>query len=138
MNGFVKAGDRWILPIMGQEVRQLCFDFAATLNLENDVSVRIEQPFVITSRNAAESLIIPGGEINQLAPMLGLMRSVITQGLAFEDGHLELTFADGTSVLVPSTEDYEPWEIVGPQGLRIVSVPGGSLSIWQPGSSQND
>jgi hypothetical protein len=32
----------------------------------------------------------------------------------------------------PIGEDYESWNIVGPAGLRIVSLPGGELAIWSP------
>jgi hypothetical protein len=32
---------------------------------------------------------------------------------------------------VPTAEDLEPWELVGPDGLRVVSVLGGDLAIWR-------
>ena len=132
VSDLAKARDHWVLPVVGQPVAQLCFDFAVTLRLGNDVAVRIEQPFVISADGGAERLMVPDGEPDLLAPVLRLARATITEGLAFDDGHLELTFAEGTRVSVPSTEDYEPWEVVGPQGLRVVSVPGGELSIWRP------
>lgn len=127
-----KIGDHWVLPVAGQSVVQLCLDYAVTLRLGNDVTVRIEQPFVIASEGGEERLVIPDGESDRLAPVLSLVRATVTEGLAFEDGHLELTFAEGTRVSVPSAEDYEPWEVVGPQGMRLVSVPGGELSVWRP------
>ncbi len=132
VTGLMKAGDRWVLPVAGQQVAQLCLDYAVTLRLQNDVVVRIEQPFVITSPTGEERLIVPEGDVDRLAPVLNLVRSTVTEGAAFDDGHLELSFADGARVSVPSAEDYEPWEIVGPEGLRIVSVPGGELSVWEP------
>lgn len=130
--GLLKAGDRWVLPVAGQSVAQLCVDYAVTLRLANDVSVRIEQPFVIANLNGEERLIVPDGDPGRLAPVLTLARSTVTEGLAFDDGHLELAFHGGARVSVPSTEDYEPWEVVGPEGMRIVSVPGGELSVWRP------
>jgi Family of unknown function (DUF6188) len=33
---------------------------------------------------------------------------------------------------VPAAEDFEAWELVGPDGLRTVSLPGGDLAVWQP------
>lgn len=132
--GLMKAGDRWVLPVAGQAVAQLCVDYAVTLRLQNDVVVRIEQPFVITTETGEERLIVPERDVDRLAPVLILARSTVTEGAAFDDGHLELSFAGGARVSVPATEDYEPWEIVGPGGLRIVSVPGGELSVWRPGA----
>lgn len=130
VSDLVKAGDHWVLPVAGQRVAQLCFDFAVTPRLGNDVTVRIEQPFVIAA-DGAEWRMVPDGEPDRLAPVLRLAGATIAEGLAFDDGHLELTFAEGTRVSVPSTEDYEPWEVVGPQGMRVVSVPGGELSVWR-------
>lgn len=132
VNELTKAGDHWVLPVTGQPVAQLCLDYAVTLRLGNDVSVRIEQPFVIVAEDGTERLVVPDGELDRLAPILRLARAIVTEGLAFDDGHLELTFAGGTRVSVPSAEDYEPWEVVATEGMRIVSVPGGELSVWQP------
>lgn len=55
----------------------------------------------------------------------------MTNGLAFDDGLLEVIFAEGVRLSVPSSEGYERWEIVGPHGMRIASVSGGELSIWR-------
>jgi Family of unknown function (DUF6188) len=78
--------------------------------------------------------VVPEGDADRLAPALALARSTIADGAAFDDDHLELSLAEGGRVSLPATEDYEPWEVVGPEGLRIVSVPGGELSVWQPGA----
>lgn len=130
MSGLVRSSDHWILPVAGQSVAQLCLDNAVTLRLANGVSVRIEQPFVITARGDRDRLVVPDGDVDRLAPILGMTRALIGQGLAFDDGHLELSFVGGTLVSVPSAEDYEPWEVAGADGLRIVSLPGGELSVW--------
>ncbi len=34
-------------------------------------------------------------------------------------------------VKVPVGQDYEPWELVGPGGVRVVSLPGGDLAVWR-------
>ncbi|WP_156759684.1 DUF6188 family protein [Microbacterium karelineae] len=129
-----KVGDRWVLPVVGQLVAQVSVDYAVTLCLINNVAVRIEQQFVISTKNGEEYTIIPAGDLSQLAPVLTLARSILTEGFAFEDGHLELVFNDGARVFVPSSQDYEPWEIVGPAHMRIISAPGGELSVWLPNS----
>ncbi|GAA1225909.1 hypothetical protein GCM10009676_04700 [Prauserella halophila] len=45
---------------------------------------------------------------------------------------MELPFVDDWRVLVAACEDYESWNVVGPHGLLIVSMPGGDLAVWQP------
>jgi Family of unknown function (DUF6188) len=93
---------------------------------------RIEQPFVYTSARGVEHLIIPEGNPVQVAPVFAIARLSVREGLAYTDGRLELTFSDGSTIGVPGTQDCEPWELSGPDGLKVVSVPGGELSIWHP------
>ena len=126
-----ESTDRWVLPIGDQPVVACCVDYAMTLRFGNDVELRIEQPFVYRTAEGVEHLIVPEGDPVRLAPALAVCRQVVRQGFAFKDGHLELDFADHSGLSVPATEDLEPWELVGPDGLRVVSVPGGDLAIWR-------
>jgi hypothetical protein len=57
---------------------------------------------------------------------------VVVEASAFKDDHLELKFDGGATITVAAAEDLEPWEIVGPGGLRVVSLPEGQLAVWQP------
>jgi hypothetical protein len=127
--------DRWVLPVENCPVASCSFDYAVTLRLTNDVNVRIEQPFVYRSAEGVEHLIVPGSDPVGLAPVLSVCRLVVRQGFAFKDGRLELEFEDGSSVNVPSGEDFEPWELFGPGDLRVISVPGGDLAIWSAQST---
>jgi hypothetical protein len=124
--------DRWLLPLADQLVIWCCVDYAVSFGTRNQVSIRIEQPFVYTSAGGVEHLIIPEGNPVQVAPVLAIARLSVHEGLAYTDGRLELTFSDGSTIGVPGTQDYEPWELSGPDGLKVVSVPGGELSIWHP------
>jgi Family of unknown function (DUF6188) len=69
-----------------------------------------------------------------VAPVLAIARLSVQEGFAYDDGHLKITFSDGSTVGVPGTQDYEPWELTGPNGLKVASVPGGELSIWRSSS----
>ncbi|MCL2468497.1 MAG: DUF6188 family protein [Micrococcales bacterium] len=126
-----RDNDRWILPVEGQPVTQLRVDYAITLLLENGIAVRIENPFVLATGDERYQLD-PSDEPIYLAPVLPLARARIVSGTAFDNGKLRLVFADGSEITVSSSEDYEPWEICGPQGFLMVSVPGGELAIWLP------
>lgn len=88
MTALARADDHWMLPVMGQSVTQLCPDYAVTLRLANELAIRIEQPFVITTRSE-ERLIVPEADADQLTPVLKLVRTTVTEGAAFDDGHLE-------------------------------------------------
>ena len=47
-----------------------------------------------------------------------------------DDGQLHLAFADGAHIEVAPDEGYEAWNVTGPGGARIVSLPGGELAVW--------
>lgn len=126
-----ESSDWWVLPVADQPVVTCCVDYALTFRFGNEVTLRIEQPFVYRTAEGVEHLIVPEGDPVRMAPALAVCRQVARQGFAFKDGHLGLDFVDGSRVSVPTAEDLEPWELAGPDGLRVVSVPGGDLAIWR-------
>lgn len=36
----------------------------------------------------------------------------------------------GLQLAVPPSPDYESWNVVGPEHVRVVSMPGGGLATW--------
>ncbi|WP_158290897.1 DUF6188 family protein [Kribbella antiqua] len=130
----IETSDRWLLPLSGRTVNQCCIDYAVTLRCEGGIEIRIEAPFVFRSRQTGEKLHLPAEDPVRMAPVLGVARAVVVDAAAFEDGHLEVAFSNG-SISVAATEDLEPCEAVGTDGLRVVSVPGGELAVWKPTES---
>ncbi len=128
----VEHQDRWVVSVDGVPVARCCIDYAVNVHCANGITLRIEQPFVLVDSEGRERLLVPEGNPAALAPVLGITRLVVEQCVAFKDGHLEMRFADGSLISVPATEDLEPWELSGDDGLRIVSVPGGDLAVWSP------
>jgi Family of unknown function (DUF6188) len=126
------AMNRWRLPLQDERVIWCCIDYAVSFGTQNQVTLRIEQSFVYTSSDGLEHLIVPEGDPVRIAPVLAITRLSVRCGFAYDDGHLEVTFSDGSTIGVPSAQDYEPWELTGPAGLKMVSVPGGELSVWRP------
>jgi len=129
--------DRWLLPLAGELVTWCCVDYAVSFGTQNQISIRIEQPFVYTSANGVEHLILPEEDPVRVAPVLAIARLSVREGFAYSDGHLELTFSDGSTIGVAGTQDYESWELTGPAGLKMISVPGGELSVWRPTSTSS-
>jgi hypothetical protein len=131
----VEAADHWLVPMTGRTVTQCRLDYAFSLVVADEPAgsfeVRIEQPFTVAS-HGDELTLDPEGDPVLMAPALRVLRQDVEQAIAFKDGRLELTFGDGAVLRVPVGEDHEPWNIVGPAGLRIVSLPGGELAIWSP------
>lgn len=122
--------DGWILPVADTGVR-VQVDYALSLLTSDGYIFRIEQPLTLTNSGGRQHLLIPEGDPAKLAPALELARTAMTVANAFDDGHLELAFGNGASLQVPSGEDFESWEACGPEGLKLVAVPGGGLSVWR-------
>lgn len=127
-------GDGWELPLAGQQVTRVWLDNESVgLLFRNAAQISIAEPFAVTSPEGRPAVLDPAGPPVALAPALAVLRQVLREGIAFRDGRLELVFADETRFSVPPGPDFEAWTLAGPggvDGLKIVSMPGGELAIW--------
>jgi Family of unknown function (DUF6188) len=127
--------DRWSLAVDNARVHRIAFDWAVVLSIGPPpgptFDIRIEQPCILLMPDGSETLLIPDGDPVRLAPLLALVRRSAIRVDAFRDGHLELQLADGYLLSVPAAEDYEPWEISGSDGSRLISTPGGGVTTWE-------
>ena len=130
----LEVSDRWEVTLGGRSVTRCCVDHGVTLVLDDPdeaFEIRIEQPFEL-HRAGDEVLIEPGGDPVKLAPALALLGAQVEKAVAFRDGRLLLRFRDGAEVRVFACQEFEPWTLVGPGGLRLVSMPGGEVAVWKP------
>ncbi|MFC9773395.1 MULTISPECIES: DUF6188 family protein, partial [unclassified Pseudarthrobacter] len=122
----------WLLEVSGQLILQLVLDFQVTLVLEH-FRITIEESFVLEHPDGTSHVVKPGGDFDQLSPVLPLSRSkVVAEAKAFDDGRLEIVIRDGLRLsVVPEPESvFESWNVTGPDGLMVVSLPGGELALW--------
>jgi hypothetical protein len=127
-------GDSWLLPVAGQQITRFCVDNEAVRVLcLNMIEISIGEPFTLITPDGRQRTLDPGGPAMDLAPVLQIVRQEIREGIAFKDGRLQLGFSDGSCIKVPPGADFEAWTLAGPGGadaLKIVSTPGGDLTIW--------
>lgn len=127
-----EEAEQWVLPLVGREVDQLCFDYAVTLVVDGTDTVRLATPFTLEVNGATHS--VDPEQPETVVPVLRLFGSVVLGAQAGKDGTLELRF-DGDRVLrsLPHP-DYGAWELSG--GLPPVSTayhlqakPGGGVAV---------
>jgi hypothetical protein len=127
-----ESDEGWILPVVDQQVTRCLLDYAEVgLLLANGININIGQVFAYVYSDGTEVGLDPEGEGVLLAPILRLRRMIVKSGMAFKDGRLQVHFEDGSHIEVPASQQFEAWNITGPGGLLIVSIPGGDLTIWK-------
>jgi hypothetical protein len=138
---FVSEGRRIRLPLTGCTVNRCCADWAVTLEMQNPdgdhFELRIGDVFAFTAPDGTETLLRSEEDPAGLGPVLTCTRTVVESATAVEDGHLEMSFVDGSSLRVNPSPAYEAWEFTGPRGSKIVCMPGGEPAIWQPASDDS-
>ena len=65
---------------------------------------------------------------DDVRPLLG---KVITSVSVSPEGDLDIEF-DDARLSVSAGYDYEAWQLSGPNGEKVICMPGGELAIWGP------
>lgn len=128
----IELPDRWSLSSEDAEITRLCFDWAVTLTIgpmEPQADVRIEGEIELSGVGPVVSKLLPENDPIELAPLLRIVRSKLTTMVIFKDGRLRIDVGEITLQVAPSDE-FEAWEIVGLAGRRLVSMPGGGVTVW--------
>lgn len=135
--------DHWVLPLEDQTVVQCRLDYGFVLVLggpDGYFEIRIGEAFEYSARSGDRaSAFNPEGDPAAMGPALAVLRQSVRRARAFKDGRLEIEFSNGGELRVPFGEEFEAWDLVGPGGLRLVSLPGGGdLAIWSANTSFPD
>lgn len=133
MIGMAELDDRWAIFAEDVLVTGVCIDWSVRLVIGSagaPLEIRIESPFLFVNSDGIRSELVPADDPQAIAPVLAAVRRPLERLDAFKDGRLEILIGDGISLSVPISNEFEPWEIGGPNGFRIVSLPGGGISVW--------
>jgi hypothetical protein len=129
----IEQSDRYVIPLSGRPVSRCYVDFGFGLLFFEDgpkTEIRIEGKMKLRSKTGEDES--QAGDWLTLPPFLGLFGQSVAKAFALKDGTLEIQFVSGSRLVVEPDEKFEPWELAGDDGLKIVSLPGGELALWQP------
>jgi hypothetical protein len=110
-------------------------DQALTLHFAKDdisATIRLEGTLVLTAPNSRFE--VAPEDRRTLLPVLQLIGRTLTAIECSQDGNLYLSLGEDVTIVAKADQDYEAWELQADNGLRIVSMPGGGLSLWDPKS----
>lgn len=120
------------LGFAGQKIVGQEFGYTVSLEFTGGYEVRIESGLVLRDRDGDHE-IVPGENADADGARLeALTGQAATAAVADDSGGLRVDFEGGTRLLVPADPNYEAWTVAGPNGLKVVSLPGGGLSVWSP------
>ncbi len=119
----INQPDRWVVPVGDGTVIQLRLDYAFTLVVETGFELRIESDFTFADDNGGHTY--EPDEHAALGPVLTLHQAVVSSAEVLKDGHLIVLFADGRSLRVPPDDEFEAFNVAGPNQQLLVALPGG-------------
>ena len=120
-----------VLPLEGLSIARCVIDHAFSLEAsrEHDIVVlRIECPFTV-SKTGMQYVLEPNEPAN-LGPATALVHASVRTARASAEGRLSIVFDDGRELTVEPSDDFEAWELTGPNGVKAVCRPGGGVSTW--------
>ncbi len=128
----VKRKDYWDIELDGWRFEQCVVDYAFGLSISNQVEtiqIRLNREFSMTRDNARYDFN-PVTHPEQLGPALSLLHLPVQKIRVWKNGYLLIVFPTAR-LEIQSDQDFEAWELSGPKGMLIVSLPGNEVAIWQ-------
>ncbi|MFJ9034811.1 DUF6188 family protein [Streptomyces sp. NPDC102274] len=119
------------MNLRGVRVSRVSIEFRLTLTLDSGWEVALETPARLSSGSIrTDSGVVLTPEVQDVAAVLPLFGVAVLSAVAFKSGTLRMVFEEGTHLTCPTDASFEAWQITGPGGRRIVSLPGGDLGVW--------
>ncbi|MDX6742929.1 DUF6188 family protein [Actinocorallia sp. A-T 12471] len=130
----IEHEDRWLLNYRGLLITKISIDYRLTLLLGADVEVVVECPARIShgplsNPKNPSTAVVP--ERQDVAAALSLFGAKVLSAVAFKSGGLRMVFDTGLHLNCPADPSCEAWQATGPGQWKIVSRPGGDLSVWR-------
>ena len=123
------------LGLNGKKLQSVLIENSIVMQLSDENFALIASPLVL-SRNGEVFTFTPDEDPEEtLAPIRQLVGLNVVESTADDSGALRMAFEDGSLIQVPADDAYEAWNVSGPRGALVVSMPGGELAIW---SAQTD
>lgn len=60
------------------------------------------------------------------------LTGTVAHSFVDNDGNMKTELDSGCTIEFHPDEDYESWSVTGPNGYRVVCMPGGKLAVWTP------
>lgn len=117
------------LPLAGQSISRVAFDFGVSFLTDGGSELRIDTVFDFRSEGASMT-VDPSTASGFASTLLGLLHSEIESAKVTDAGALELCFRGSFSLNVAPSDEFEAWAFAGAEGSKAVCMAGGGVSTW--------
>lgn len=116
---------RLLQALVGRPLQQLCVGVAdLQLRFTDDFGIALESDLRVGTGAAVASFSLDG-----LALLLPLLDGDVSEIRVDERGGLWVGIGD-VALHCAAHPDFEAWQCTGPEGVLVVSRPGGDLAVW--------
>ncbi len=119
----------WTVAPGDGQVIQVQVDQALTLVLEDGVTARLEEPFLLAIAGGDQIRVLPGDGPHEVAAALPLFGTTVERIVVERGGVLLIEFVEDARIVVPVDEQYETWNLVVPEAGSWFGLPGGDVAF---------
>lgn len=118
------------LGLRGKKLQSVLIENSLVVQFSDDYFALIASPLTL-SRSGHVSTVTPDEDPEEVfAPIREMVGLDVVESTADDSGALKIAFGDGSVIHVMADKAYEAWNVSGPRGALVVSMPGGKLAIW--------
>ena len=120
------------LSLDGQTITHHVSDYAMSATTDAGFVLCVENDY--TFNTSTESWNVSPDSLADSERVPSLTNRTISSATTDQSGILQVSFTDGHHLTVVRDADYEAWSITGPDGRKVVCLPGGDLATWSAAS----
>lgn len=118
------------IPLAGQNLTVVSTEYSLVLRSDNGFEIQAEGQVGLEPREGDKQCVTFGEEVDIDLDVKAFFTGKVDFVSASSTGELTIGMECGNRATVTADEDFESWTIVGPNGYRIVCMPGGELATW--------
>ena len=119
------------MNLRGLTVVEIGISYQLSLHLDTEARVVLECPFKLTQVvDDGRQDVTLDPDRQDVTAAIGLFGAKVLSAVAFKTGSMRLVFDNGWHLNSQADSSFEAWEVLGPGGWRIISMPGGQLAVW--------
>jgi len=116
--------------IKGQILERIHFGYVLQLTFSDGYGIQAGTSIVLNT--PAGATVIEPGVDDDSSPLVALIGERVLDLVANESGALDVQFTGDARLHIEPDSRFEAWTLFGPKQLKVVSLPGGGISVWSP------